>query len=242
MGKVKYLVRGAMSVFLLAGGGVAAPFIESHLGDAGRTLATAQPVGGDGVLDTIYGTLDENAPDTGRSVDLFLIGIFDTLGFSAATVDSPGLYVTDPQLFLFDSVGVGVYMNDDDESGTNASQSLLPAGHLLGPLSPGFYYLGIGWFDNEPFSTGGRIFASSNPTGTNGPDLGAGGADPLIDWDENVTQRVDVETLYEIRLTGASFVPEPGTALLVAVPLALTALRRRRRTRTKPSQERVPGM
>ena len=102
-----------------------------------------------------------------------------------------------------------------DESGLSGSQSLLPAGHLYSPVSPGLYYLAIGWWDNEPFSSTGRIFAATNPTGTNGPDFGAGGADPIASWNNYVLGRIDLSTNYQIELTGATGVPEPGTLLLV---------------------------
>jgi hypothetical protein len=82
-------------------------------------------------------------------------------------------------------------------------------------------------------SAGGEIFSSVNGLGTNGPDLGAGGADPLAGWDNNVLQRADLETAYEITLTGSLVaVPEPGTAgLLVTVFAGLLAIRRRRAQR-----------
>jgi hypothetical protein len=223
----RHCLAFAVSVFLLAGAGWAGTFFE--IGDAGRTLLTAQTTIGHGPLDSIFGNLSENPPDTGRSVDLFQIRILDPLAFSGGTVDFPGFSVSDPQLFLFDSVGTAVYMNDDDESGLNGSQSMLPPGHLLGPQSAGLYYLGIGWFDNEPESALGPMFDSSSATGTNGP--GVGGGAPLLGWNDNVTQRIDLPTFYEVRLTGTGFaaVPEPGTTILLALPLAALLCRVARR-------------
>jgi hypothetical protein len=215
---------------LMAGSCLADLWFEA--GDAGRDLATANVMGGVGTLDTIFGNL--SAPDPFESafdVDLYRIYIANPISFSAATVNAPGFYVADPQLFLFDANGFGVYMNDDDESGLNGSQSRLPAGHPFGPVSAGYYYLGIGWWNNEPLSAGGEIFSSINGLGTNGP--GAGGANPLAGWDDNVLQRVDLETAYEITLTGSLVaIPEPGTAgLLVTVSAGLFAIRRRRARR-----------
>jgi hypothetical protein len=200
-------------------------------GDAGRDLASANVTSGFGTLDTIFGNLSAPDPlDAAFDVDLYRIYITNPITFSAATVDSPGFNVSDPQLFLFDANGFGVYMKDDDESGLNAAQSRLPAGHPFGPVSAGFYYLGIGWWNNEPLSAGGEIFSSVNIFGTNGPDFGAGGGDPLIGWDDNVLQRADLETAYEINLSGALVaIPEPGTAaLLLTVFAGLLASRRRR--------------
>jgi hypothetical protein len=224
--------RVLAGLVLMAGSCLADLWFE--VGDAGQDLATANVTGGVGTLDTIFGNLSAPDPfDSALDVDLYAIYIANPATFSATTVNAPGFYVSDPQLFLFDVNGLGVYMNDDDESGLNGSQSRLPAGHPFGPVSAGFYYLGIGWWDNEPLSAGGEIFSSVNGLGTNGPDLGAGGADPLAGWDNNVLQRADLETAYEITLTGSLVaVPEPGTAgLLVTVFAGLLAIRRRRAQR-----------
>jgi hypothetical protein len=205
-------------------------------GDAGQLLGTAQStVGqGEGALSTIFGNLASSDPFESAhayDVDLYLLFISNPLSFSASTVNDPGGYVNDPQLFLFDETGHGVYMNDDDESGVNGSQSSLPAGHLLSPTSMGFYYLAIGWWDNEPLDAlANLIFDAAGLLGTSGPsDSGA-----LASWDSNVLQSIDLETAYEIRLTGVDFnpVPEPGTLVLLATGLA-TMLRKRLRPATR---------
>jgi hypothetical protein len=206
----------------------AAIWIE--VGDAGRELAATQATYGVGSLNTIFGNLAAPDPfESALDVDLYLIRITNPLNFSASTVNSPGLYVSDPQLFLFDSAGLGVYMNDDDEGGLNGSQSRLPDGHPSGPVSAGLYYLGIGWWNNEPLSAAGQIFSSVSVFGTNGPDFGAGGGDPLSGWDDNVLLRPDLETAYEIELVGAELagVPEPGTTLTTLGGLLLVLARRR---------------
>jgi hypothetical protein len=223
------VIRTVVLAVFMAAAGLADIWIEA--GDAGRELATANVTVG-AVLDSIFGSLSAPDPlDAAFDVDLYLINISDPLNFSASTVNAPGFYVSDPQLFLFSSAGLGVYMNDDDESGLNGSQSALPAGHPFGPVTAGLYYLGIGWFNNEPFSAGGPIFSSASPIGTNGPDVGLGGTDPLLGWDDNVLQRIDLETAYEIHLTGAvAAVPEPATIAMVATVFAafLVMLRRTR--------------
>jgi hypothetical protein len=200
-------------------------------GDAGRLPSTAQVTAGSGPLDTILGNLFH--PDftlSALDVDLYLIRIFDPLNFSAATVNAPGLYVSDPQLFLFTSAGTGVYMNDDDESGVHGSQSRLPAAHAFSPARPGSYFLGIGWWNNEPLSVTGTIFSSVNVSGTNGLDRGAGGANQVTAWNDNVLARLDLETAYEIALTGATFaIPEPTPFLLTGSALVWLFWRRRRR-------------
>jgi hypothetical protein len=226
------VTRALLYIALMAPTCVADFWFE--LGDAGRTLATANvmPVTS-GTLDFIFGNLSAPDPfDSALDVDLYRIYIVDPLNFSAQTVSAPGLNVSDPQLFLFNDVGNGVYMNDDDESGLNGSQSLLPAGHPFGPITAGYYYLGIGWWNNEPWSAAGRIFAETIPFGTNGPDLGAGGVDPLAGWSDDVLQRIDLETAYQIDLTGTvSAVPEPATITLLGTLITACIIMRRSKHR-----------
>jgi hypothetical protein len=208
--------RALVKLFAIAAGvalaGPAWALTWTEMGSAGRLPATAQIVNVAGPLTQIDGNLDE-----ATQVDMYRIHISDPINFSAATVNSPGIFVPDPQLFLFDAAGLGVYMNDDNESGLNGSQSGLPAGHPFGPAAAGFYYLAIGWWDNEPLSVSGQIFSSTSMFGTNGPDLAAGGADPVIGWNDDVLQRIDVETAYQIVLTGADSgdgIPLPGPSTL----------------------------
>ena len=224
----------ALTIVLVLGCGVpawAGPiWIESA--DAGNLIATANDTTSSGVLSTILGNLLATASsESAFDVDLYQIFIADPGSFSASTVNSPGFNVSDPQLFLFDSIGNGVYMDDDDESGQNASQSTLPAGHAFGPMTAGVYYLGIGWWNNEPLD------ALLNPIfedglGVNGPAASSG---PLDRWDSRVDNRPDLETAYEIRLTGVgsaeAVVPEPATLVLLATGLAGVAHRRLRKTR-----------
>lgn len=191
----------------------AAAVIWTEVADAGRLPATAQVTTGSGQLDEINGELRDL-----REIDMYAILISDPLAFSAATVDSP-LNVSDPQLFLFDAAGLGVYMNDD----AAGSQSALPAAHPLGPIAAGIYYLAIGRWDNEPLSAIGRVFADG--AGTNGPDA-LGGAVPVESWNDDVVGRIDEPGSYRITLTGsavaAAAVSEPETPGLLA--LALSAM------------------
>ena len=224
------LVRTAVAAVLLSRGCFAGTLFE--FGDAGRDLRTAQVVSGLGPLDAIFGNLTDIF-----DVDLYQIGIPSPLLFSAITIDLPGINVPDQQLSLFDASGRAIYLNDDDESGMNGSQSFLSPGHPLGPLFGGAHYLGIGWFDNEPLSSGGMMFANVG-NGTSGP--GPGGRFPLLAWDDNVINRGDLETGYEIRFTGATFVPEPSTTLLTGISVACIVAIRRRGRRGKAFCRRRP--
>jgi hypothetical protein len=192
----------------------AAPFLE--IGDAGNLPGTALLA--DIGLDAIVGNLSAPDPnDAVFDVDMYALQITDPAGFSASTVGSPGFNVEDPQLFLFTSAGLGVFMNDDDPSGLNGSQSAL--GPLPGGFGAGMYFLAIGWFDNEPLSAlGALIFdAITSP-------------DPVASWNNDVLQRIDSPTAYQINLAGtAAAVPEPATLTLTAFGLGAALVRRGRR-------------
>jgi hypothetical protein len=205
------LASGAASI-AMSSGAAGSIWVEGP-DDAGRLPAAAQDTVGAGSLDEIHGSLDlPGFLDDAIDVDLFRIFVADAAAFSASTREIPGITVSDPQLFLFDSAGLGVYMNDDDDSGLNGSQSRLPAGHMLGPVAPGFYFLAIGWFNNEPFSADGQIY--SDAVGTHGSD-GPGGLAALSSWNDDVLAGVDPPTDYEIVLTGAM-----NATNLAAVPEA----------------------
>lgn len=193
--------------------------VWNEVGSAGSLPASAQVTTGLGDLTRITGNLVALS-----EVDMFQIRIEDPLAFSAVTVAALGLHVPDPQLFLFDGAGRGVYMNDDADGGLSGSQSALPSGHPFGPLAPGLYYLAIARFDNEPASDAGMIFPDSIQTaGATGP----GAADPVISWNDDVIGSIDFETLYQIDLSGARPAPEPGTLVILGSALAAwMALRR----------------
>ena len=186
----------------------------TEIGDAGDLPGTAQVVTGIGPLDSISGALTGGS-DFG---DMYQIYISDPLGFSAETVGSG----FDPQLFLFDLSGMGVYANDDGGTGL---ESLLPSAHAFSPTTPGLYYLAITDWNRDPYSAGGLIFPSSPFSDVHGP-TGVGGGAPVTHW----ISSIDSPGAYTIELTGATTIPAPGAILLGSIGVGFVSWLRRRRT------------
>ncbi len=162
------------------------------LGDPGDLPVTADTPLGVGALTTITGSITPNT-----DADMFRICLTGGGTFSATT--DVGSNLNDPQLFLFNSQGLGVEVNDDI-SGQNL-QSTLPAGGLS-PAAPGVYYLAISSYNTDPVSAGGLIFPNTFP-GVFGP-TGPGGASPITGW-----TGAGVIGDYTITLTGATFCSPP---------------------------------
>jgi hypothetical protein len=143
----------------------------------------------------------------------------------------PGAFgIADTVLSLFDSNGVGVYMNDDI-SGDN-TLSCLPSPGATNPcptsgtlLAPGIYYLAISRSANFAVdAASNEIFLSGSSTDL----LGPASTNPFTGWDGGAFANPDSDTIYyDIVLSGTS--PEPATwTLLMGAGLALGLLRRRR--------------
>jgi hypothetical protein len=227
------LVGCVAAVALMCVAVPASAYVWNETGSAGDNPATAQNTTGTGDLTEIIGNLDFNVDSGVYEVDLFRIRITDPTSFSALTFFQDG-NISDPVLWLFNAVGMGVYMNDDISSAPVDTQSNLPPGHPFGPIAPGNYLLGISWtfYDaisdlSDPFSSiFPDYFNSFDTTGIYGP----GGSAILAGWTPD-SQRQDLPARYDIRLTGATFaIPEPGTLALFGIASLLLLAASRRRT------------
>ena len=184
----------------------AADFLFVEVDDAGEQTNGAIPIVSDLVqpLTTISGALDGDA-------DLFQIFISGDQPFSATTLSPATLLdlpidntlgiptglLADPQLFLFDAMGNGVFGNDDLFGST---QSTLPS--MANSLDPGIYFLAISGFGYNPFSTGGDIFADASLDGILLPTE-LGGNRPLAGFAGESLSSGN----YTIALTGAQTIP-----------------------------------
>lgn len=193
----------------------AATFTEQN--DAGESINTAQVIpSGTNPLNMIVGSLSGD-------VDLFKLFLEGGQTFSATTLTVenltelpgeifagiPSEILEDPQLFLFNADGIGVYGNDDTSFST---QAVLPSGGMFSPTNSGFYYLAISNSGNNPFSNEGSIFPD-NLIGDAFGANGAGGGSPLSGF----TGTTAMGGRYAISLTGvktaAARVPEPSSLL-----------------------------
>jgi hypothetical protein len=189
----------------------------TETGDAGQTLATAQLIPGPGSvpLTRISGSL------TPTEADIFRIHISNGFFLAATVSDSSSFF--DTQLFLFDSLGFGVFANDDDLFAPPQSTSA-PGG----PLSAGFYYLAVAGFGYDPVSGGGLIFPPVDNLLVLSSELrtatGPGGALPLSAFSGTSNQGGS----YRIELAGVQTVPEPSSGAVLCLVFGCFALYRNR--------------
>lgn len=198
---------------LLAAPAMAAPTVVTETIDAGDSLGTA--------FDARQGTPEWAIQISGSLsleqamldlVDMYWLNVQRSfVGANTGPGTDPSL-IADPVIFLFDSLGVGVAM--DDESGGNG-QSLL--GSL--PLAVGDYYLAIAFAGMEPLDINGNpmfdVFGSGAVLSTD--TLGSWGGSPFA-------LNPSLPGAYDLNVA----VPLPGTVALLGLGLLLAARTRRR--------------
>jgi hypothetical protein len=166
-------------------------------GDAGDLPGTAQITTGPGTLTAIRGAL------TAGDVDMYKISICDAPNFTAIGSGT----VSDTQMFLFDSTGKGVAMNDDTPVGTGLQSALAPAGAIPG-LTNGSYYLALSSYDNDPNDASAQALWLDTPFNTVRAPDGPGAANPVASWDGAGSNAGN----YAIALTGACFGQATGAS------------------------------
>lgn len=143
----------------------AAPWYES--GDAGDSIATANIPAGTGNMHQIIGNITL-VPD---NVDMYCVNIPFLAGFSA---NISCTVTTERDLWLFDSNGYGVSLNDSCTGGWVFINGAFGS-------ADGQYYLAISSTEDEALSTSGTIWDPPFASGQRAPD-GPGAADPLTGW------------------------------------------------------------
>ena len=223
-------------------GSLAASLVISTAASAGVVWQEKAPGAGDltttaqvtadsaqGPLTGITGALRSVVPvgnsgnPTTFEIDVYQIRIDPTLGFfSARTVSSTP---DDTSLFLFDSMGLGVYMNDDN--GVDLL-SALPDRDLLA----GFYYIAVALGGAEAYDA--AMVASFMAGGFTDVRDGDTNAGPLQSWGTQFAAGTEPDFGYSIELTGARVaVPEPATLALVLF-MAIGLVAKRRATARRP--------
>ncbi len=200
---------------------------------AGSLPFTALDLTGDPNPTEITGALDTTNPDLAA---MFEIHITHPEFFSATTIDPGAFGIPDPELFLFDSLGNGVYENDDTSGGNQQaclpSSSTIgnpcPATSSLGPLSVGNYFLAITISQNSPVDgANNEIFSPVLSTDVVGPNSGVG---RIEGWDGGFFTSPDFDNVnYDIIISDS---PEPAAwPVTLALGLGLVFFRRKLRTR-----------
>lgn len=175
-------------------------------------------------LTGIQGALRSVLPVNGSptyEIDVFQIRIDGTTPFSASTVSANPF--DDTSLFLFDSSGMGVYMNDD-----NGLDFLSALPDRL--LTAGLYYIAVALGGTEAYADVAATVASFLGGSFTDVREGDPNAGPLQSWGTAFTAGTEPDFGYFISLNGAtvSQIPEPATLALAMFMVAGVVARRRR--------------
>lgn len=250
------LIGMLTAAFLWPGSGRAA--IWTEINDAPDLPGTAQITTGTGPLEAVQGTISANPnnPNLFDDIDLYRIKITDPSTFVATTVNTdPPTAILNPMLWLFDSLGRGIILNDNfpNSIGTLKSELSFSILNALGiSLTAGEYLIAItvrGGGDD--FSPSERAQGDSDPIfksvrETSPPGIGAtflpiddpGMGPPLDSWGRirATTQTVGERGgSYQLELSGVEFarspavVPLPSTGALFILGMVLILGRGRKR-------------
>lgn len=207
---------------LAAAAGMASAQVHVESEDA-PALAGGQFTGS-GSLSAIRGTLTG-----GLDVDMYQIRVDDWATFSATTrlnEELPAPVEDDTQLFLFNSLGIAIAMNDDAALPYTGFLSTLEAGSSVysGRTNGEVVWIAVSGYNIDPTAATSLIFSNTPFRGGARNATGPGAANPVDGWvGENNTPRGS----YRITLTGASAVPTPGALALLGLG-GIVAGRRRR--------------
>ena len=209
----------ALALAVLSAGAMAAP------------ISYTESVGGTGLLpstaEVVAGGAHNGLRITGNLVDGRggnVPNVVDMYGFSVSQAgtyffDTFGSDIFDPQLFLFDSIGNGLYWNNDASILPSLTQSSF--GTMLGA---GNYFIALSFYGVDPEDGFSLMFdtLSSNE----GPALAGSGA--VSRWADAFGLTIWDRTAYSISIN----IPEPGALALSLVALGLLAGFSRRRQAT----------
>lgn len=168
--------------------------VWNEVGDAPELLPGQMTVG-NGALTNIVGSI---AVTTDR--DVYCIHITNVAAFRASTVGQPGT-LSDTQLFLFDSAGIGVTHDDDDPAGGTLRSVITN----MFVTSPGIYYLAISGYNSDPLSPANLLIWNNTPFAAERAPDGPGAPGPLAAW----TGTSGTGT-YDILLAGVAFCQPAG--------------------------------
>ncbi|TVQ32434.1 MAG: hypothetical protein EA376_06075 [Phycisphaeraceae bacterium] len=232
MSYIRMIACASLGVALLTmPGALAGPDWAEQPPGAGSLPGTAQDVLVSPVK-TISGELSGSSLrglDDPDFEDMYRIYINDPLNFSARTdgADPDGLSDSDfnSQLFLFDANGRGLLGNvmTPFSLAPNQDGSFIaaPSDDSATPAipGPGFYFIAISGFFNQPLADGDPIFDFPSLTTISGP-TGPGGPGVIDGW----IGEGEIGS-YTIYLTGV--IPTPGTLAALGIGLAVASRRRR---------------
>jgi hypothetical protein len=167
--------------------------------DAGELIADAQAVTGSGPVSAIFGHTD------GTDSDMYKIHVCDHANFGANTTAAGTGNTLDTQLFLFNTAGIGVVMDDDSSAGVGGS---VLTGQFV--ATDGDYYLAYSLYNRDPVDSAAALIWNNQNNGAayfpewqpNGPAA----ANAIAAW----TGTSGLTGDYTIALKGVCFIGTTG--------------------------------